>query len=150
MKAKQVLTIAAALSSASGIAWASDWRLVEVSSTKATAVEMSTVVHSDGRATAWTAMMLPLTVSGMDYALSLAEYDCEARTTKPLSVVWYDGGGQLVTRSDLAGPAVASGDKPTESLILKAVCTNEFVKDGDISWATALSLFRMYRNIPAT
>lgn len=126
----------------------SDWRLVELDQTKGTAVEVSGIERSNGTATAWTALMLPLTVSGMEYALTRSEFDCERRTVKRLSVVSYDSAGNVLGRDDLGKTSTASAVRPAERLLLQAVCSGEFLHDARQGWHNVLSLFGTYRNSP--
>ncbi len=148
MKAIGALVAVTAMALTGTSANASDWRLVELDRTKATAVEVSGIERSNGSATAWTALMLPLTVSGMDYALTRSEFDCERRTVKRLSVVSYDKTGHVLSRVDQGETATASAVRPAERLVLQAVCGGELSHDARQGWPNVLSLFGNYRNSP--
>jgi len=148
MMARPALMALMALTSTVTPANASDWRLVELDRTKATAVEVSGIERSNGTVIAWTALMLPLTVSGMDYALTRSEFDCERRTVKRVAVVSYDKSGHVLSRVDQAETAIASAERPAERLLLHAVCTGEFMHDVGQGWPSVLSLFEAYRNSP--
>lgn len=148
MMERSAFMVLLALASTVTPANASDWRLVELDRTKATAVDVSGIERSNGTAKAWTALMLPLTVSGMDYALTRSEFDCEKRTVKRLSVVSYDSAGNVLGRDDQGKTATASAARPAERLLLRAVCAGEFLHDAGQGWPNVFSLFETYRSSP--
>ncbi len=148
MMKRSASMIVIALASIVTPANASDWRLVELDRTKATAVEVSGIERSNGTAKAWTALMLPLTVSEMDYALTRSQFDCEKRTLRHLSVVTYDRSGRLLDRSDEIGPIVVSDESSSTRLMFQSVCVAEYQPDVNEGWPTVLSLLEAYRGSP--
>lgn len=139
--------MAFALAMISSAASAGDWRLLSVGKAGAIAVDMDGIRASGTKRVGWTAMILPLRTSDIDYVLVRYEWDCDADTSTQLGWVAYLEDGMLVDRDETRKPTSVVPPDSNEVHVLNAVCRGEF-QVPDSGWNSVPALLRDFRTTP--